>query len=133
MSKHSGIRASVINHLKTICPENLNIIDGLPVFIEQNQLPTIAVYLNDAQYAGQTIDADDWEAILHIQVFLKANKPDSELDKWVEDFIYPAVNKNDALGALVENIYPIGYDYTRDDEMAFWGSADITFKIEYTM
>ncbi|QXC99320.1 phage minor tail U family protein [Klebsiella sp. PL-2018] len=133
MSKHSGIRAAVINHLKEICPDKFTVIDGLPVFVEQSTLPAFAVYLTEAQYAGQTVDADDWEAVLHVQVFLKASKPDSELDQCVEDFIYPAVNKNEALGALVENIYPIGYDYTRDDEMAFWGSADLTFKIEYTM
>lgn len=133
MSKHSDIRTAVINHLKENCPQKFAVFDGFPVFVEQSTLPIIAVYLDEAQYSGETIDADDWTAVLHVQVFLKATKPDSELDKQVEDFIYPAVNQNEYLAGLVENIYPIGYDYSRDDEMSLWGSADISFKIQYTM
>ncbi|EBU8701617.1 phage tail protein, partial [Salmonella enterica] len=26
-----------------------------------------------------------------------------------------------------------GYDYQRDDQMAMWGSADLTYDITYTM
>ncbi len=29
-------------------------------------------------------DEDDWQAVLHIAVFIRAQAPDSELDMWME-------------------------------------------------
>jgi hypothetical protein len=32
----------------------------------------VAVYLTDAEYTGEDLDADTWQATLHIEVFLPA-------------------------------------------------------------
>ncbi|MDA6131508.1 phage tail terminator protein, partial [Escherichia coli] len=39
--------------------------------------PAIAVYLTDAEYTGEELDADTWRATLHIEVFLPAQVPDA--------------------------------------------------------
>lgn len=40
----------------------------------------MAVYLSDAEYTGDSLDEDSWQAVVHIEVFLKASSPDSALD-----------------------------------------------------
>ncbi|MBT0499612.1 phage minor tail U family protein, partial [Morganella morganii] len=66
-------------------------------------------------------------------VFLKASNPDSKLDEWMEDKIYPAMQSVPALAGLIETMSAAGYDYQRDDEMCLWGSADLTYHLTYSM
>lgn len=106
--------------------------DGLPVFIEPEELPALAVWLTDAQFAGQMLDERDWEAVLHVAVFLKAQAPDAELDMWMEEKIFPALEEVRGLENLINTMTPLGYDYQRDSEMATWGMAEITYRITYT-
>lgn len=47
----------------------------------------MAVWLSDAQYTGKMTDEDDWQAVLHIAVFIREQAPDSELDMWMESTI----------------------------------------------
>lgn len=133
MSKHSAIRAAVLVKLKADIPDSVTWFDGRPAFLEEGDLPAVAVYLSDAEYTGATIDADDWQATLHIEVFLKASNPDTALDIWLEEKIYPALQEIPGLEAFIETMTPQGYDYQRDDEMATWGSVDLTYSLTYSM
>lgn len=133
MSKHSAIRAAVLAKLKADISDSVTWFDGRPAFLEEGDLPAVAVYLSDAEYTGATLDADDWQAVLHIEVFLKATNPDTALDNWLEEKVYPAMEGIPGLEALIETMTPQGYDYQRDDEMATWGSVDLTYAIIYSM
>lgn len=93
----------------------------------------MAVYISDAEYTGDSLDEDLWQAVLHIEVFLKASSPDTALDSWMEEKIYPAMEGIPGLDALIETMTPQGYDYQRDDEMATWGSVDFTYTLTYSM
>lgn len=134
MIKHPLIRQAVLDVLKqSITDEPVTWYDGRPAFIEANDLPVVAVYISDAAPTGETLDFDEWSATLHIEVFLKAVSPDSMLDSWVEQKIYPAIQDIPALSTLLETMSPQGYDYQRDDEMVTWGSADLRYSINYFM
>lgn len=91
MSKHTAIRLAVLDQLKTSIPDRVTWFDGRPVFLEEQDLPALAVYLTDAEYTGESLDEDSWQAVLHIEVFLKSTTPDSTLDAWMEEKVYPAL------------------------------------------
>lgn len=132
MRTHSAIRRAVIDVL-TDHIGDIVVNDGRPVFLEEDELPVVAVYLTDAAPTSGVLDDDQWQAVLHIEVFLKASNPDSKLDEWMEDKIYPAMQSIPALAGLIETMSPAGYDYQRDDEMCLWGSADLTYHLTYSM
>ncbi|KGT87239.1 Minor tail protein U [Erwinia typographi] len=132
MNKHTLIRQAVINSLKEVITDpSVRWYDGRPAILNAEELPALAVYLTDAQPTGGMLDEDEWRAVLHVEVFLKAVSPDSALDTWMENNIYPAFSAMPALSALVEMIVADGYDYQRDDEMATWGSADLRHTLTY--
>ena len=81
---------------------------------------------------GKMTDEDDWQAVLHIAVFIRAQAPDSELDMWMESTIFPALNDIPALSGLIDTLIPLGFNYQRDNEMATWAMAEITYQITYT-
>jgi hypothetical protein len=83
MSKHTEIRLAVLEQLKASIPDRVTFFDGRPVFLEEQDLPALAVYLSDAEYTGRSLDEDTWQASLHIEVF-PAQPPDSALDEWME-------------------------------------------------
>ncbi|WP_332127166.1 phage tail terminator protein, partial [Escherichia coli] len=58
--------------------------------------------------------------------------PDSELDMWLESTIFPALNDIPALSGLIDTLIPLGFNYQRDNEMATWAMAEITYQITYT-
>lgn len=49
----------------------------------------------------------------------------------MEEKVYPALETIPALSPLIETMIPMGYDYQRDDEMATWGSVDLTYTLTY--
>ncbi len=67
------------------------------------------------------------------EVFLPAQVPDSELDAWMESRIYPVMSDIPALAGLITTMVTQGYEYRRDDDMALWSSADLTYSITYEM
>ncbi len=73
------------------------------------------------------------QAELHIEVFLPAQVPDSELDAWMESRIYPVMSDIPALSDLITSMVASGYDYRRDDDAGLWSSADLTYVITYEM
>lgn len=83
--KHREIRAAVLSALKENISERVSWFDGRPVFIDEQELPAVAVYLTDASAADEFVDEGTWEATLHIEVFLRAKEPDSALDMWMEE------------------------------------------------
>ncbi|MGP9420783.1 phage minor tail U family protein [Ewingella sp. AOP9-I1-14] len=133
MNKHTAIRAAVLDKLKSDIGDSVTWFDGRPVFLEEQDLPAVAVYLSDAEYTGNTLDEDSWQATLHVEVFLKAANPDSALDSWMEEKVYPSMASVPALAGLIETITPQGYEYQRDDEMATWGSVDLSYSLNYSM
>lgn len=133
MNRHSAIRAAILAKLKAEITDAVTWFDGRPVFLEEQDLPAVAVYLSDAEYTGDSLDEDSWQAVVHIEVFLKASSPDSALDSWMEEKVYPAMAFIPGLTELVETFTPQGYDYQRDDEMATWGSVDFTYLITYSI
>lgn len=92
MNRHTQIRQAVLARLREQCGDSATFFDGLPAFIDAQELPAVAVWLSDAQYTGKMTDEDDWQAVLHIAVFIRAQAPDSELDMWMESTIFPALN-----------------------------------------
>lgn len=49
-------------------------------FLDEQDLPAVAVYLSDARASDESVDEDMWTAVLHVEVFLKATATDSALD-----------------------------------------------------
>ncbi|EOV5960356.1 phage minor tail U family protein [Escherichia coli] len=130
--KHTDIRAAVLDALEQH-EHGAALFDGRPVVFDEEDFPAIAVYLTDAEYTGEELDADTWRATLHIEVFLPAQVPDSELDLWMESRIYPAITAIPALAGMITTMVTQGYEYRRDDDMALWSSADLTYSITYEM
>lgn len=132
MNRHTAIRMAVLDALKkSINDPNVTFFDGRPGFLDVKDLPAVAVYLTDSESTGEYIDGDHWRAVLHVEVFLKAQSPDSALDEWMETKIYPVMADIPPLFQLVESLSPLGYDYRRDDEALTWGSSDINYSVTY--
>ena len=106
--KHTDIRAAVLDALEQH-EHGATLFDGRPVVFDEEDFPAIAVYLTDAEYTGEELDADTWRATLHIEVFLPAQVPDSELDQWMESRIYPAMTAIPALAGLITTMVTQGY------------------------
>ncbi|UXE39624.1 phage minor tail U family protein [Raoultella ornithinolytica] len=130
---HTEIREVVLNKLRSSIPGKVLWYDGRPAFLAPEELPAVAVYITDASTTSGVIDEEEWQATLHIEVFLKATSTDSELDKWMESRIYPAMVDIPELAQLIQTMSPGGYEYQRDDEAATWGSADLQYALTYIM
>ncbi|EBS6057799.1 phage tail protein, partial [Salmonella enterica subsp. enterica serovar Weltevreden] len=107
MNKHTQIRQAILADLESLAGETVTLFDGLPAFIEPEDLPALAVWLTDAQYTGVMTDEDDWQAVLHVAVFLKAQAPDAELDTWMEEKIFPALEEVNGLERLIDTMTPL--------------------------
>ncbi|MBZ9123216.1 phage tail protein, partial [Escherichia coli] len=127
--KHREIRAAILSALKENISERVTWFDGRPVFIDEQELPAVAVYLTDASATEEFVDEGTWEAVLHIEVFLRAKETDSVLDMWMEEKILPALEAVPGLSELLLKMNLQGYDYRRDDEYMMWGSADLQWNI----
>ncbi|EDT8873013.1 phage tail protein [Salmonella enterica subsp. enterica] len=130
--KHTDIRAAVLDALEKH-DTGATLFDGRPAVFDEADFPAIAVYLTGAEYTGDELDCDTWQAELHIEVFLQAQVQDSELDTWVESRIYPATSDIPALSDLLSSMVASGYDYQRDDDAGLWSSANLTYVITYEM
>ncbi|MBC3253509.1 phage tail protein [Serratia fonticola] len=127
---HSAIRKFTLNALEEKIPEVVY-FDGRPAVLDVEELPAIAVYLTDILKNENYLDGEQWGAVLHVELFLKAQTPDSIFDEWMEKYIYPIMKNIPALEGLIESFTPIGYEYRRDEELATWGSSDLMYSITY--
>ncbi|CTW72268.1 phage minor tail protein [Escherichia coli] len=59
--KHTDIRAAVLDALEQH-EHGATLFDGRPVVFDEEDFPAIAVYLTDAEYTGEELDADTWRA-----------------------------------------------------------------------
>ncbi|WP_374120211.1 phage tail terminator protein [Escherichia coli] len=130
--KHTELRAAVLDALEKH-DTGATFFDGRPAVFDEADFPAVAVYLTGAEYTGEELDSDTWQAELHIEVFLPAQVPDSELDAWMESRIYPVMSDIPALSDLITSMVASGYDYRRDDDAGLWSSADLTYVITYEM
>lgn len=110
--KHTELRAAVLDALEKH-DTGATLFDGRPAVFDEEDFPAIAVYLTGAEYTGEELDSDTWQAELHIEVFLPAQVPDSELDSWMESRIYPVMSDIPALSDLITSMVASGYDYIR--------------------
>lgn len=131
--KHSLIRKVILDAIEGEVGEDAVFFDGRPAVIEEEDFPAVSVYLTDAEYTGSELDSDSWRATLHIEVFLPAQVPDSELDDWMEKRIYPAISNINGLEDLITLMVQQGFDYQRDEGMGLWSSADLKYSINYEM
>ena len=106
--KHTEFRAAVLDALEKH-DTGATLFDGRPAVFDEADFPAIAVYLTGAEYTGEELDSDTWQAELHIEVFLPAQVPDSELDSWMESRIYPAMSDIPALSDLITSMVASGY------------------------
>ena len=113
--KHTELRAAVLDALEKH-DTGATFFDGRPAVFDEADFPAVAVYLTGAEYTGEELDSDTWQAELHIEVFLPAQVPDSELDAWMESRIYPVMSDIPALSDLITSMVASGYDYRRDDD-----------------
>ncbi|HFV2079172.1 TPA: phage tail terminator protein, partial [Escherichia coli] len=88
--KNTDIRTAVLDALEKH-ETGATFFDGRPAVFDEADFPAVAVYLTGAEYTGEELDSDTWQAELHIEVFLPAQVPDSELDSWMESRIYPVM------------------------------------------
>ncbi len=129
--KNTELRTAVLDALEKH-DTGATLLMVAPLFLMRRifrQLPFISPALNTR--------AKSWTAIpqaeLHIEVFLPAQVPDSELDAWMESRIYPVMSDIPALSDLITSMVASGYDYRRDDDAGLWSSADLTYVITYEM
>ncbi|EEQ8137223.1 TPA: phage minor tail U family protein, partial [Escherichia coli] len=54
--KHTDIRAAVLDALEQH-EHGATLFDGRPVVFDEEDFPAIAVYLTDAEYTGEELDA----------------------------------------------------------------------------
>lgn len=101
--KHREIRAAILSALKANIAERVTWFDGRPVFIDEQELPAVAVYLTDASAADEFVDEDTWEAVLHVEVFLRAKETDSALDTWMEEKFSGAGRRSRSQCTAAEN------------------------------
>ncbi|MFC0228065.1 phage tail terminator protein [Serratia aquatilis] len=130
MTIHTSIRNVLLQALKKTLT-GATLFDGRPALVDVTDLPAVAVYLTEAKSTGEYLDGDRWQAVLHVEIFLKSSSPDSALDAWMEKEIYPAMQNISALDGLIESLKPMGYNYRRDEETPTWGSADLLHSITY--
>jgi hypothetical protein len=57
--KHTLIRQKIIDVLEEAIGIDVMFFDGRPAVIEED-FPAVAVYLTDAEYTGEELDADMW-------------------------------------------------------------------------
>lgn len=67
--KHTELRAAVLDALEKH-DTGATLFDGRPAVFDEADFPAIAVYLTGAEYTGEELDSDTWQAELHIEVFL---------------------------------------------------------------
>ncbi len=68
--KHTDIRAAVLDALE-LHEHGATLFDGRPVVFDEEDFPAVAVYLTDAEYTGEELDADTWRATLHMRCFYR--------------------------------------------------------------
>lgn len=80
MNRHTQIRQVVLARLREQCGDSATFFDGLPAFVDAQELPAVAVWLSDAQYTGKMTDEDDWQAVL---LLLSSSGHRHRIQSWI--------------------------------------------------
>ncbi|EHZ8148957.1 phage tail protein [Salmonella enterica] len=134
VSRRSVIRSAVLDALKAGLNTVPDVVffDGEPVFVDgETELPAVAVFLSDAQPDNEYLDERYWQAILHIQVFLRAGEPDRELDKWVDNHISPVMRQAQRVRHICVEMVQSGCEYLRGEEDVAWSAVDMLWNIKF--
>ncbi|WP_332832788.1 phage tail terminator protein [Escherichia coli] len=107
MNRHTQIRQVVLARLREQCGDSATFFDGLPAFVDAQELPAVAVWLSDAQYTGKMTDEDDWQGCFCILLSSSGHRHRIQrLDMWMESTIFPALNDVPALSGLIDTPDP---------------------------
>lgn len=130
--KHREIRAAVLSALKDNISERVSWFDGRPVFIDEQELPAVAVYLTDASAADEFVDEGPGRrhCILKFSQGKRTGLGTGYVDGRENPSCAGGGSRPQCVTAEDESS---GYDYRRDDEFMMWGSADLLWKITYEM
>lgn len=128
---HNKIRHEVINFLA----ERLNEVDyfhnGLPKIIAgMDELPMVAVYLNNAEGQPVTIGNIEWEADLMILTYLPFKEGEAVLDE-INEKINNAMLFHTFEHFSLTADFQQSYDYEHDTELNAWVSSALSFRIHY--
>jgi len=134
MNINDLIRQQVIVDLQQELPE-VTFFNGRPVSIavgsdgeEDSELPAIAVYLDEGEATDAGFDSEEWQAVLHVEVFVLAtNDTDPVLDGFGER-VNNVITRHYTADNLLDGCSRRSFNYTRDDEQP-WGTLDLTYLI----
>ncbi|MCD5335676.1 phage minor tail U family protein (plasmid) [Escherichia coli] len=104
-----------------------------PLFLMRRIFRQLPFILTGAEYTGEELGQRYLAAELHIEVFLPAQVPDSELDAWMESRIYPVMSDIPATVRFDHQYWwPVAMT-TGATMMRAGVSADLTYVITYEM
>lgn len=131
MKIHNQIRKEVIDFLTEHLQEIYYFHNGLPKIIDtDNELPLVAVYLNDASGEPATIGHSEWTADLIILTYLPFYQGEEKLDE-INEKINDAILFKDFKNFSLTADFNQSYDYEYDTENNVWVSSALTFRIQY--
>ena len=120
MKIHNQIRKEVINFLTEHLQEIYYFHNGLPKIIDtDNELPLVAVYLNDASAEPVTIGHSEWAADLIILTYLPFYQGEEKLDE-INEKINDAILFKDFKNFSLTADFNQSYDYEYDTENNVW-------------
>lgn len=132
MKIHTQIRQEVLALLQAKLPDVEYFYNGRPAFIDiEEQQLAIAVYLDEMSCRGISVCNEQWQAQLHIVIYLKSiEDAEDELDHWAER-IRRAIYGNDGNFAHLDSISLSQYQYEQDQTQRTWFTATLVFDVEY--
>lgn len=137
MSINNQIRLAVIADLTAELGSGFTYFNGRPATVEVNtdpdvadDLPAVAVFLEDGKVTDSDFGSEEWGATLHIEIFdIAVNDMDAALDA-VSDQVLLVIERHYDAGGILSACGRAGFNFTRDDEQP-WGTLDLTFDIEW--
>lgn len=131
MIVHNKIRQEVIDFLAEKIQEVTYFHNGLPKILNlDDELPMIAVYLNNAEGNPVTIGHIEWEAELMVLTYLPFNQGEAVLDE-INEKINHAILSHDFSNFSLTADFNQTYDYEYDTENNAWVSAALSYRIQY--
>lgn len=132
MRRESAIREVLVSAFEAVLQDeaDITVFNGLPPFVDGEwELPALAVHLTDIEADETWLDASQWRAVLHVRVFVRANTPDTVLDTWADEVIFPVVAACAPLHRRCLSLELTGYRYEHSQEAGMWAALDVQYTI----
>ncbi|QGM80720.1 phage tail terminator protein [Otariodibacter oris] len=129
MISNENIRKEVISLLRENINGSFRFYSGRPIFRDVNaELPTIAVYIDEAEYSESTICLNECDASLCIGIYLPMTSSEENLDLVAENIaaIFRKVNLSSVDDCQIRR-----YAYEYDPEENKWINSTLYFDINY--